>query len=364
MNATSVLDSPASFHVNIPVVDAQVPGVLHPPVRFRDIQKYIPAEQSWVWEGYLGAGIRTMLTSLWKAGKTTLVANLLRAMFHKRPTFLEIPILPVPTLVITEETLQLWCDRLSDIPAESPLYFASRPFLGRPSPAEWKNYAVQLGFWCKQAGIKLVIVDPIANLIPGEENSAGAMLDFLGPLEALSNARAAVLLLHHPRKSDGSEGRAARGSGALPGYVDVILEMRRHPGSEYSRVRYLTSYSRYGETPPEVVLELNEDGLDYRRIASRLAAELSHMGRTILTLLGDKGEAMTVQEILAVWPMTEECPKLRSLHNLLKAGLNIYWKREGQGTRPSPYRYRALPRAELGVPPPAAEPDLVSEGAD
>jgi hypothetical protein len=34
-----------------------------------------------------------------------------------------------------------------------------------------------------------------------------------------------VLLVHHPRKGKTLAGQAARGSGALPSFVDILIEM-------------------------------------------------------------------------------------------------------------------------------------------
>ncbi len=46
----------------------------------------------------------------------------------------------------------------------------------------------------------------------------------LVPLHAITEAGAAVVIVHHPRKSDGAQGTAARGSGAISGFVDIIAD--------------------------------------------------------------------------------------------------------------------------------------------
>jgi hypothetical protein len=51
------------------------------------------------------------------------------------------------------------------------------------------------------------------------------MLECLTPLHRLTAAGMSVLLLHHPRKGKTVAGQAARGSGALPNFADVIIEM-------------------------------------------------------------------------------------------------------------------------------------------
>src|SRR5581483_4031764 len=53
------------------------------------------------------------------------------------------------------------------------------------------------------------------------------MTDALRPVRALASAGPGVLLLHHPRKGSALGGQGARGAGALPAFVDVLVEMQR-----------------------------------------------------------------------------------------------------------------------------------------
>jgi RecA-family ATPase len=75
-------------------------------------------------------------------------------------------------------------------------------------------------------GCALVVIDSLAYFLPAHsENSASALLECLTPLQRLTAAGMSVLLPHHPRKGRTLAGQAARGSGALPGFVDVLIEM-------------------------------------------------------------------------------------------------------------------------------------------
>jgi RecA-family ATPase len=71
----------------------------------------------------------------------------------------------------------------------------------------------------------LVVIDPLAVFLPSSENTAAGMMEVLLPLQALTALGLSVLLLHHRRKGVVLPGQAARGSGALPGYADVLVEM-------------------------------------------------------------------------------------------------------------------------------------------
>src|SRR5207245_8098844 len=78
----------------------------------------------------------------------------------------------------------------------------------------------------RQQGLDLVIMDTLAALLPGHaEMSAPKLLDCLLPLQALASRGPAVWLLHHPAKGKRADGQAARGSGALSGFADIIMEM-------------------------------------------------------------------------------------------------------------------------------------------
>jgi hypothetical protein len=75
-------------------------------------------------------------------------------------------------------------------------------------------------------------------------------------LQGLTARRVSVLILHHPRKGDPPLGQAARGSGALSGYADILLEMRRVPNAaDDDRRRRLYGFSRFPETPRQLVIE-------------------------------------------------------------------------------------------------------------
>ena len=59
---------------------AAVMQIFRNPFRPRDLARPIHLAGSWLWQGYLGHGRLTLLTSQWKSGKTTLVSVLLARM--------------------------------------------------------------------------------------------------------------------------------------------------------------------------------------------------------------------------------------------------------------------------------------------
>ena len=153
-------------------------------------------------------------------------------------------------------------------------------------------------------------------------------------LRRITDAGAAILLVHHPRKGDASEGQASRGSGALPGFVDIIVELRRFSAKERNdRRRTLTSYSRFDETPPDAVIQLAEDACSYQYIGSRHDVSQSMRFDAVTDVLPLGPPGINVTEILSRWK--EEIdhmdpPGERTLREDLRAGFKAgRWKREG-----------------------------------
>src|SRR5262249_692479 len=63
----------------------------------------------WLWHGLLGSGKLTLLTSLWKSGKTTLLAHLLARRRHGGD-FLGLAVVPGVSLIVSEEARDLWLE--------------------------------------------------------------------------------------------------------------------------------------------------------------------------------------------------------------------------------------------------------------
>ena len=179
---------------------------------------------------------------------------------------------PGRVLVISEEGSSLWARRRDDLSIGNHAEFVIRPFKGRPTQNAWVEFVDYVAKLVSERRFVLVILDTLTTLLPVDnENDAARMIYALLPLHAITEVGAALLLVHHPRKGDAREGQASRGSGALPGLVDVILELRRFdPARPEDRRRTLTAYSRFDETPGEMVIELTDGG--YRVVGSKAEA--------------------------------------------------------------------------------------------
>src|SRR5207253_2971893 len=89
------------------------------------------------------------------------------------------------------------------------------------------------------------VIDRVVNFLPGRnENLAASLVQTLSTLRRLTHLGVSVLILHHPRKGEVRAGQASRGSGALGGYADILLEMSwfSQP-TEPDRRRVIEAYS-------------------------------------------------------------------------------------------------------------------------
>src|SRR4051794_28611436 len=89
-----------------------------------------PDGPGWVWDGVLGRGDLSLLTGVWKSGKTPLLAGLLHAL-GDGGEFLGRACAPGRAVVVSEESRAQWAERHRAIPAGENARLLSRPFLVR-----------------------------------------------------------------------------------------------------------------------------------------------------------------------------------------------------------------------------------------
>jgi hypothetical protein len=315
--------------------------VIPDPLWYDDLSRSDAEPLRWVWYGYLAAGAVTLLTSRWKAGKTTLLSILLARM-GAGGALAGSAVAAGRAVVVSEESPDLWRRRGAKLGFGPHLGFLCRPFRGKPTTGQWQALIDRLGAEHARRGLALAVIDPLANVLPGpDENSAAAMLAALAPLQRLTAAGVGVLLLHHPRKAAGPDGPAPRGSGALPGFADVLIELDGPArGAADDRRRTLRAVSRFEETPPLRRIELTADGTDYAVAADTGAEEFAGGWAVLRTVLEDTRHKLTRREVLAAWPQDHPKPDAATLWKWLEravaAGLVA---RDGAGRKAAPYRY-------------------------
>jgi hypothetical protein len=292
--------------------------------------------------GWLALSHVTLIPGLWKAGKSTLIGHIIKAIATGQ-AFCGLTVKMGRILVISEESADLWYPRLSEagLPADS-VEFLLRPFpMGRPSPAQW--IALIREIVAHVTDHVLVVIDSIYNLWgPENENDNSEMLRWLAPLEAITKTGVALLLAGHPSKAEQSQGRAARGGGAIGGWVSILAEFRRYtPDDAANAMRVLNGFSRFTETPTEMVIELRNDV--YHAVGTRAtvrATERDHRRATVLAMLPADPPGFSAAVLLEGW-VEDDAPPRRTLD----LDLTALWKdkragRTGKGrSKTDPYCY-------------------------
>jgi hypothetical protein len=293
----------------------------------------------WLWHGFLRGGSTTLLTGLWKAGKTTLL-SLLLARRRQGGTLAGLAVKPGKTVVISEEDPALWAERARCHDFGGQVCFIPRPFLAVPRPEQWQALLDRLVTLRGQHGIDLAVIDPLAPFFRGE-NNARSIYETMMPLGALTRRGLAVLGLHHPGKGAARPGQAARGSGALLGHVDISIEMRHPGGDPLTRRRRFLALSRYPETPRQLLAELAPDGSDYVPVADEPFTDDFQANWDVLRMvLEDARQKLTRRDIHEEWPPDFPRPSPRTLWAWLGRAVDRGLVAcEGTGRKTDPFRY-------------------------
>ena len=270
----------------------------------------------WIWEGYIARGHITLLSALWKAGKSTLISYLLRSLQDGSP-FLNQQTKPTKILILSEESESIWYRRRVDLEINASVWLSCRPVKQKLVYKEWVRLLVESKEFCLKNQIDLVIIDTLSGFWSvQDENDASVVGAALLPLNAIVESHIGVLLIHHFRKSGGSDGTAARGSGALSSFADIIVDFTRLENEGTSTRRVLKALSRFDETPQEVVIELGELGYDV--VGTKADVVKKTKLDTVIAVLKGSAREMTAKEILEHWPSEGRKPGLRSINNYIR----------------------------------------------
>ncbi len=322
-------------------IPVSTPPDPYPLLSYAEVKAADRREKSWLWQGYLIPGGVTVLTSQWKAGKSTLISVLLARM-KGGGQLAGLPVAAGRAVVVSEEGPALWRDRGQAQGFGDHVHWICRPFVGKPREDEWRALLDQVGRLHDREKLDLLVIDSLANLAPMRtENDAVEMLRSLLPLQALTSRGLCVLMSHHPRKGPLVAGQAARGSGALLAFVDVIVEMLPVArGHAQDRRRLLRAYSRHDATPATWVIEWSADGTDYVGLGPSAEPTFERGWPLLEAVLAAAERPLTRREIHRRWPEPWLVPTKATLWRWLD---RVVKERRvlqgGLGTRKDPYRY-------------------------
>jgi hypothetical protein len=300
-----------------------------------ELRASTPAEPPWRWKGYLAEGGVTVLAGKPKCGKSTLAIAIAHAVASSASDFLGHAATGGPVVYVSEEGAATLAHKVGG----ERLRIATRE-TAWPRP-EWPTLIDAARAEAERVGAVLIVIDTFAfwaMLKADAEKDAGAVQQAMDPLVQLADAGFAVLLVVHARKGnsvEAGEGDAVRGSSAIIGAADIVLELERV--KDLPRQRKLLALSRYPQTPGVLVFERGDD--DWSVVGEGTdrgdARDIAARGVLLAALSLDEDRTRAELEAAGVdWRDSHD-----ALDGLIASGVVA---RSGEGKRGDPYRYRKL----------------------
>jgi hypothetical protein len=310
----------------------------------------------WYWFGFLCPGQKTLITALPKIGKTTLMAALLKA-FEQGDTFIGYKVQQAKVLYASEEHPNSWSSRIARFELIGHYHALVQAKVKNAYCLEsWKQWLGRARRYMERNGHKILVIDTLSRYWPvADENDAVQATQAIDALDILTEqSDLCVMVIHHQRKSGGTNFTGARGSGAIVGRFDIILDFDKVEGGfgvDKKNQRILKGSGRWQETPAELVIELN--GNDYELLGDCKEVKQIEDLDSIHEALSNH-EWKTLEQIrqgcgLRTEKVTKELKKLI-------AGGEVQVDRT-KGTRGNPQKFKKV-SMELG------QKDLLSGGQD
>lgn len=294
----------------------------------------------WVWNGYLARNAVTVFTSRWKSGKTTLLSVLLAKM-GTGGELAGATVSASRVIYASEESDILWQQRDEYLHFGEHFGLIARPRLGQATSESWLEMLGYIADQHRQQPCDLAVIDTLSTFLPPHaETHATPMMAAMAPIRALADSGLSVLLVHHPRKTSVGLALEPRGSGALSGFADILIEQDCLPNAKSDdRRRSLRARSRFADSPQDQLIEWTASGTDYT-LCDVEALEFDAGWPILKSILEDAQFKLTRKRIHHDWPADHARPNVvtlwRWLDRAVAAGRVV---RQGAGRNRDPYLY-------------------------
>ena len=284
-------------------------------------------EIEWIVPDYVPPGGLVLLVAPPKTGKSTFGYHMAHAVSSGQ-RFLGRVVKKTRVLILAlEEREEDVKRRIKALGMGEDVYFHVGPLRADALPL--------IEHYIREHDIGMMIVDTLPRFwTVDDENNAVQVGAAISPiLDLARSTNAAVVLIHHSRKSVGKHGADIRGSGDLFAHCDLAMIMRHASGANQ---RELESFSRYDSTPDKLMISLEEDG--YHVLGDAASVKAQESDDLYLSFL--TAEAMTVEQIKEQSDLDESERTLsRRYEKMLDKGL---CQREGSGKKSDPFRYKMI----------------------
>jgi putative DNA primase/helicase len=304
-----------------------------------ELCQLIPEDPDWLARPYVVVHGITQITGQPKAGKSTLLGALVRAI-AEGGSFLGHVTMATPVIYLTEQTPTTFREilersGLADCPNVHVLSWHA------VAVEQWPEVVRAAVIKAQRVGARLLIIDTLPQFagIRGEaENNAGDALAAIQPVQAACGTGLAVIVVAHDRKAGGEVGSSTRGSSAYAGAVDIIVQLKKAdgPGTARPTLRVLSALSRFDETPEELTIERMDDGT-FVALEPKDAFETTRIQQAILECAGrSEADAKSLADFLDEIPKSKRPTVNKVLTGLVAQGV---MRRVGEGGKTHPYRF-------------------------
>ncbi|OBI43069.1 hypothetical protein A5708_19325 [Mycobacterium colombiense] len=218
----------------------------------------LPEDVDWLVPDFLVRGLLYSVVAWAKSGKSLLLQDLSAALAAGRPVLGHPAQKAAHVLYVDHENSRDdLTERLGDM-GYGPADLANLHYLSFPTmpPLDRADGGKALAEVADHYGAELVVIDTLARVVVGEENSADTYRNFyrhtLLPLKA---ARRTVVRLDHRGKDPGA---GARGSSAKNDDVDVVWSLAQQPGPNGEAYVSLKLERQRGNAHPELIRVLRD----------------------------------------------------------------------------------------------------------
>lgn len=290
----------------------------------------------WVVLGIVALGSFTLLLAKIKAGKTTFILDLCRAVLAGMDFFGQ-PTSKRPVVYLTEQSGPSFKAQLTKAGLLGHPDFIYLPW-NRVASMAWQSVtrgAIYEAHLQKDALLVIDTLQQFAGIEGDGENSAGETLRAMKELQIGAGVVGLpIIVVHHERKGGGAISDAGRGSSAMGGTVDTLLVLRKPSGNYGPNVRVLEGVSRNGEIAPELFVELTDHGFVVQGSERDFTKQNAH-AYLMEKAPADPGGAVTFDDLLKESGFKKTTMK-EAVNDMVERG---DMNQIGKGVKADPRRY-------------------------